>query len=458
MMRAYANQDLIAAIATPRGNGGVGVVRISGKDLEVRKLANMVLKKIPKPRHADYLPFFGKDKQVVDEGIALYFPAPNSFTGESVLELQAHGGAIILDCLLSEVLNLGARLANPGEFSLRAFTNGKMDLLQAEAISDLISAGSETAARSATRSLQGEFSKHVNNLLTQLVELRRYVEAAIDFSEEEIDFLGEGQVVDKLQRLQSVVSDLLVSAQQGALLQRGASLAIVGEPNVGKSSLLNKLTATDTAIVTEVAGTTRDVLREQIQIDGLPIHLVDTAGLRETDDIVEKEGIARSWKEVEQADCILFIWDLSTGFNPLLGEVLPQIIKRAGEKVPVIAVGNKVDQIVGNFVENLSSKFTEVHLSAKTGCGVDKLRDEIKTLVGFQSSMESPFIARRRHVAALKRAQESLHAAMKPAQEKLGDCLAEELGYAQKALSELTGEFSSDDLLGEIFSNFCIGK
>jgi tRNA modification GTPase len=457
-MRAYDNQDLIAAIATPRGNGGVGVVRASGSDSDIRALAEAMLGKQVQPRVASYLPFLNKQKDVLDEGIALYFPAPHSFTGESVLELQAHGGAVILDCLLAEVLQHGARLANPGEFSLRAFTHGKMDLLQAEAICDLISAGTDVAARSATRSLQGEFSSHVNALLEQLKALRRYVEAAIDFSEEEIDFLAEGQVLEKLETIKVAVSDLLSSAQQGVLLQQGASLAIVGEPNVGKSSLLNRLTASDAAIVTEVAGTTRDVLREQIQIDGLPIHLVDTAGLRKTEDIVEKAGIERSWKEVEQADCILFVWDLSTGIDPLKQGILSQVLARIGEKVPIIAVGNKLDQVVGKFVSNLGSDIVEVTLSAKTGAGVDKLREEIKSLVGFQSNMESPFIARRRHVAALERVQKSIQAAVKPAKAKLGDCLAEELRYAQSALSELTGEVTSDDLLGDIFANFCVGK
>jgi tRNA modification GTPase len=458
MMRPFANDDLIAAIATARGSAGVGIVRVSGPDQEIRELAQTVLKTTPQPRHALYTPFYDSKQTVLDEGLALYFPAPHSFTGESVLELQAHGGCVILDCLLAEVLQQGARLANPGEFSLRAFCNGKLDLLQAEAVSDLISAGSEVAARSATRSLQGEFSKRVQHLLGQLIELRRYVEAAIDFSEEEIDFLGEGQVLDKLQSLRLAVAELLQGAQQGSLLQHGANLAIVGEPNVGKSSLLNRLTATDTAIVTDIAGTTRDVLREQIQIDGLPIHLVDTAGLRETDDRVEQAGIERSWREVEQADCILFVFDLSTVSYPQRDGIYAQIKLRVGEKVPVIAVGNKQDQVQREAVDNLGEKDEFVAISAKTGLGVDQLAEKIKSLVGFQSTMESPFIARRRHVVALQRVQQRLDDAVAPAQAHLGDCMAEELRYAQQALSELTGEMTSDDLLGEIFSNFCVGK
>jgi tRNA modification GTPase len=458
MMRAFDNQDLIAGIATPRGNAGVGIVRVSGRDSEIQEFSKKILGLVPQPRFARYLPFYDADKKVIDEGIALYFPAPHSFTGESVLELQAHGGAVILDCLLSFVLQIGARLANPGEFSLRAFVNGKIDLLQAEAICDLISAGTEAAARSASRSLQGDFSSRVNAIGDQLLLLRCYVEAAIDFSEEEIDFLGEGQVMEKLGAIEKSVFQLLNSAQQGVLLQQGATLAIVGEPNVGKSSLLNRLTARDVAIVTEIAGTTRDVLREQIQIDGLPIHLVDTAGLRETDDRIEQAGIARSWREVEHADCILFVWDLSTGNNPKESKILLEIIKRAGKKVPIIGVGNKSDRVVGNFRDNMGLDFPVVFLSAKMGDGVDKLREEIKSLVGFQSNMESPFMARRRHVSALEHVYHALLAAREPAEAALGDCLAQELRYAQDALSELTGQMTSDDLLGEIFSNFCIGK
>jgi tRNA modification GTPase len=457
-MRAFDNQDLIAAIATPRGNAGVGIIRISGKEADIHAVANQILGEIPEVRSARYLPFYDSDNKVIDEGIALYFKAPNSFTGESVLELQAHGGAVILDCILSRVLELGARLAHPGEFSLRAFTHGKIDLLQAEAICDLISAGTEVAARSASRSLQGDFSAHVNKIRDELIALRCYVEAAIDFSEEEIDFLAEGQIIQKLSVMQASIAQLLCSAQQGALLQQGATLAIVGEPNVGKSSLLNRLTARDAAIVTEIAGTTRDVLREQIQIDGLPIHLVDTAGIRKTEDKIEKAGIARSFREVEQADCILFVWDLSKNLYPQESKILNDVVARMGPKVPIIAVGNKADRVSDFRVDELKLDFPVVLLSAKTGEGVDRLREKIKSLLGFQSSFESPFLARRRHVAALERVYHSIVAARQPAEAGLGDCLAEELRYAQDALSELTGEMRADDLLGEIFSNFCVGK
>lgn len=458
MTRLFDNHDLIAAIATPKGNGGVGIVRLSGPDQDIQKIAEKIIKKVPKTRYAQYTSFFSESGDVVDEGIAIYFPAPHSFTGESVLELQAHGGAVVLDCLLAAVLQQGARMANAGEFSMRAYMNGKMDLLQAESICDLITAGTEAAARSATRSLQGEFSKHVNGLLEKLIELRRYVEAAIDFSEEEIDFLQEGQVAEQVDSLQKSVNELLKKAQQGVLLQQGASLAIVGEPNVGKSSLLNRLTATDTAIVTNVAGTTRDVLRERIQIDGLPIHLVDTAGLRETQDQVEKVGIERSWQEVSRADCLLFVWDLSTTTDPSGSEILQKIQEKVGKQVPVVLVGNKLDQAVDNSVGNLGSACDQIWLSAKTGAGVDKLRERIKELMGYHSETEAPFTARRRHISALERVLAALQAGKQQVDNGLGDCLAEELRYAQEALAELTGEFSSDDLLGEIFANFCVGK
>jgi tRNA modification GTPase len=306
--------------------------------------------------------------------------------------------------------------------------------------------------------LQGEFSSQVNELLQHLIELRRYVEAAIDFSEEEIDFLGQGQVIEKLERLQKSVSILLKGAQQGSLLQQGATLAIVGEPNVGKSSLLNRLTATDTAIVTEIAGTTRDVLRERIQIDGLPIQLVDTAGIRETTDFVEQAGIVRSWKEIEQADCILWVFDLSTERYPQKSRIYREILKKTHGKTPVVAVGNKLDEAPHWGVDNLGVNEGVVALSAKTGQGVDQLREKIKALVGFQSIHESPFIARRRHVIALERVFGALNAATVQAKARLTDCLAEELRYAQTALAELTGEITPDDLLGEIFSNFCVGK
>lgn len=457
-MRRLVDKDLIAAIATSRGCGGVGIIRVSGPDDQIRRLANAILHFYPQARFAHYTAFYSQHDEKLDEGIVLYFPAPHSFTGESVLELQAHGGVVILDCLLAQVLQQGARLANPGEFSLRAFCNGKIDLLQAEAVSDLITAGSEVAARSAVRSLQGDFSQRVHALLQQLIELRSYVEAAIDFSEEEIDFLADGQVVQRLQDLYGAVRELLTGAKQGSLLQQGATLAIVGEPNVGKSSLLNRLTATDTAIVTDIAGTTRDVLREQIQIDGIPIYLADTAGLRETDDPVELVGIERSWREVEQADCILFVWDLSTAIDPKSNELFVRILRHAGGTVPVIAVGNKSDQAAKQVVDDLSKRDEVVAVSAKTGEGFQKLAEKIKQAIGFQSTLESPFIARRRHVAALQRVLEHLDQSIAPARDGLGDCLAEELRYAQVALGELTGEVTSDDLLGEIFSNFCVGK
>ena len=451
-------QEVIAAIATPPGIGGVGIVRVSGPDATVRSIAKQLLSQVPKPRHAAYLPFNDSAGASIDNGIALYFPAPHSFTGESVLEFQAHGGVVVVDLILAEVLRAGARMASPGEFSLRAYLNGKLDLLQAEAVCDLITAGTQMAARSATRSLQGEFSARVNALLDSLMSLRCFAEAAMDFVEEEIDFLADGEVIVKLTELLAKVEALLGSANQGVLLQRGATLAIVGEPNVGKSSLLNQLTQTDAAIVTPIAGTTRDALHESIQIDGLPIHLVDTAGLRDTNDIVEKEGVERSWKEVEKADCIILVWDLSTANTEQSFALFDEIATRAGHHVPLIAVGNKQDKAVGNSVSNLGVDCESVLVSAKSGHGVDKLRALIKKIVGYQPQGDTPFIARRRHVFALQRVQSSLQAAIKRAQEGVVDCMGEELRYAADALGELTGVVTADDLLGEIFSRFCVGK
>lgn len=449
-------EDTIAAIATPPGSGGVGIVRVSGPDVET--IATAILGKLTKPRNASYMPFFTKNDETIDEGLAIYFPAPHSFTGQSVLELQAHGGPVVLDRILGRVLELGARMANAGEFSLRAFVNDKMDLLQAEAIADLISAGSEQAARSAARSLQGEFSNQVNSLVAALTSLRVYVEASIDFVEEEIDFLAQGQVHEQTEELLHQVQKLLSTASQGALLQRGAALAIVGEPNVGKSSLLNRLTGEDSAIVTAVPGTTRDVLREQIQIDGLPIHLVDTAGLRDTQDIVEQAGIERSWREVAKADCLIFVWDLSTGYSKPEGAIWEAICTRLPKTIPVLLVGNKLDLCTETIVDNLPITSATVYLSAKSGSGIEQLREEIKQTVGYRQPLESTFIARRRHVTALQRAEQALQTSLQLCRAGDGVCLAEELRIAQQALGELTGAVSADDLLGKIFGQFCIGK
>ena len=401
------HNDTIVAQATPPGRGGVGILRISG--LKAREVAETVLGKLPKPRYADYLPFKDADGSTLDQGIALWFPGPNSFTGEDVLELQGHGGPVILDLLLKRILIIpGLRIARPGEFSERAFLNDKLDLAQAEAIADLIDASSEQAARSALNSLQGAFSARVNHLVEALTHLRIYVEAAIDFPDEEIDFLSDGKIEAQLNNVISDLDAVRAEARQGSLLREGMKVVIAGRPNAGKSSLLNALAGREAAIVTDIAGTTRDVLREHIHIDGMPLHIIDTAGLRDASDEVERIGIERAWQEIEQADRVLFMVD---------------------------------------------------RLSARTGEGVDVLRNHLKQSMGFETNMEGGFLARRRHLQALAEAAEHLEQGKAQLLGAwAGELLAEELRLAQQNLSEITGEFTSDDLLGRIFSSFCIGK
>jgi tRNA modification GTPase len=445
----WNNPDTIAAVATPPGRGGVGIIRISGK--QVSELATAILGSLPSPRKASHRLFKAADGTPLDDGIALYFPAPHSFTGEDVLELQGHGGTVVLDMLLKRCVELGARLARPGEFSERAFLNDKLDLAQAEAIADLIDSGSEQAARSALRSLQGEFSSAVNTLLTGLVELRVYVEAALDFPDEEIDFLADNEVTRRLDSIKQQLHSIFQKARQGSLLREGMHLVIVGRPNVGKSSLLNALAGQETAIVTDIAGTTRDVLRERINLDGMPLHIVDTAGLRDSDDPVEKIGIERAWKEIERTDLILLLVDDTRHDEPENTEILA----RLPPHLPSITVHNKID-LSG---KQPGRQGEHIYISAKHDQGIEALRAELKTRMGYQGEAEDTFIARRRHLQALENTQAAVGRAEHQLREfNAGELMAEELRVAQDALGQITGRFSPDDLLGEIFSSFCIGK
>ncbi|MFK5968600.1 MAG: tRNA uridine-5-carboxymethylaminomethyl(34) synthesis GTPase MnmE [Candidatus Marithrix sp.] len=433
-------QDTIVAIATPIGRGGIGVIRVSGS--LVIKIANIILKQLPKPRYATYSDFCDKNDKLIDQGIALYFPAPNSFTGEDVLEFQGHGGSVVMDLLLDSIVNLGARLARPGEFSERAFLNNKLDLIQAEAIADLIDSSSDQAVRCALRSLQGEFSTQINELVKKLIWLRSYVEAGIDFSDEEIDLLADGQIITKIEKLIENLDVILAKAQQGYLLKEGMQIVLVGEPNVGKSSLLNCLAGRDTAIVTPLPGTTRDIIKEQIQIDGMPLHITDTAGLRETKDIIEQEGIRRTKLAIEAADLVVLLLDDNSD---------PNYSQALLDKSPLI-IHNKID--LSHHLAGMQNGI--LYLSAKTGEGVDILKEYLKKKMGLQSNTEGNFMARRRHLDALQRARLSLTIALNNS--VAFELLAEELRQAQQALNEITGEFTSDDLLGEIFSTFCLGK
>ena len=449
-------QETIVAQATAPGRGSVGIVRVSGP--KAGEVAKALLKQDLKPRYAHYLPFFDRNDNVIDEGLALYFPGPSSFTGEDVLELQGHGGPVILDLLQKEITSHGIRLARPGEFSERAFLNDKLDLAQAEAIADLIDSSSEEAARSAVRSLQGAFSKRVNELVEELINLRIYVEAAIDFPEEEIDFLSDGKVQGDLDRVIDKLSTVFTEARQGSLVRDGMTVVIAGRPNAGKSSLLNALSGRDSAIVTDIAGTTRDVLREHIHIDGMPLHIIDTAGLRDSDDVVEQIGVKRAFDEIASADLVLLMVDSTTTSATNPHDIWPEFVDRlpAGEKITVIR--NKVD-LSSEEAGVTEGEFPVIRLCASTGKGVDNLRQHLKTLMGYTGTTEGSFSARRRHIEALEQARSYLS----QGKEQLlgmgaGELLAEDLRQAQQALGKITGEFSSDDLLGRIFSSFCIGK
>jgi len=444
--------DTIAAIATPPGRGGIGVVRISGPS--ALRIGSSISGLSPLARQAYFSRFRAADDEIIDEGLLIYFPAPNSFTGEEVVELQGHGGPVVMDMLLERCTELGARIARAGEFSERAFLNDKLDLAQAEAIADLIDSETRTAARLAIRSLEGEFSDRIHHLLDGLIHLRMYVEAAIDFPEEEIDFLADGKVEADLQGLAEELDRLQQSAQQGRVLRDGMTLVIAGLPNAGKSSLLNALAGSERAIVTDVPGTTRDILREHIQIDGMPVHLVDTAGIRETEDQVERIGVEKAQSEITVADRILWVYDgaadpTHAAFDP---DHLPQ-------GVPVTFVHNKADlsdRPLGLYQEKGTD---EVRISAKTGEGVEALRQHLRNCMGLQQGSEGEFLARRRHLEALERTRDHLdHGKTALVHGMAGELLAEDLRQAQMSLSAITGEFSADDLLGEIFGSFCIGK
>jgi tRNA modification GTPase len=465
-----SRHDPIAAIATAPGRGGVGIVRISGAQLQ--PLVQALCGRSLRAREATYLPFRAADHSVIDQGLALYFPAPHSYTGEDVLELQAHGGPVVLQLLLARCLEAGAqtdptngrprvpglRVAQPGEFTQRAFLNDKIDLAQAEAIADLIDASTEAAARSASRSLAGEFSREIHVLRDALIHLRMGVEATLDFPEEEIDFLQQTDAQGQLDRLRAQLARVMQRTRQGALLREGIRVVIAGQPNAGKSSLLNALAGAELAIVTPIAGTTRDVVTQAIQIEGVPVHVIDTAGLRDSDDPVEKIGIERAWAQIERADALVFLHDLTRRDDPAYLAADAQIQRLLADKRPaglaLIEVWNKADAHAGPAPEG------SIALSARTGQGLQALRRKLLEVAGWQSSAEGVWLARERHVHALRRVEQHLVAANEflAPQALALDLLAEELRLGQNALNEITGEFSADDLLGVIFSKFCIGK
>jgi len=462
------DSDAIVAIATAAGRGGIGVVRISfgrAGEAAVQPLMLALTGHQLKPRHATYVGFLDETGNALDRGIALYFPAPHSYTGEHVLELQGHGGPIVLQLLLQRCIDagkaFGLRLAEPGEFTRRAFLNDKLDLAQAEAVADLIEASTEAAARSAGRSLEGAFSRDIHQLVEEVITLRMLVEATLDFPEEEIDFLEAADVRGKLARIRERLTQVLADARQGALLREGLSVVLAGQPNVGKSSLLNALAGAELAIVTPIAGTTRDKVAQTIQIEGIPLHVIDTAGLRETEDEVEKIGIARTWNEIEKADVVLHLLDARTGMT----QEDESIAARFPQGVPVVRVLNKTDLTeIAPAVQQLNdprvADLREVRLSAKHGNGVELLRVELLRIAGWQAGAQSVYLARERHLIALRAAAQHLQLAAEHADQNAQalDLFAEELRLAQDQLNSITGEFTSDDLLGVIFSRFCIGK
>ncbi|MET0985106.1 MAG: tRNA uridine-5-carboxymethylaminomethyl(34) synthesis GTPase MnmE [Steroidobacteraceae bacterium] len=451
-MGVGAHTDTIVAIATPSGRGGIGVVRVSGSG--VASIAEAICRIAPEARVARVRPFVDAIGAVIDTGLALYFPSPASYTGEDVLELHAHGSPVVLDLLLARITELGARLAEPGEFTRRAFLNDKLDLAQAEAVADLIDSSSVQAARAAMRSLQGEFSRVVTALVEALIQARMYVEAAIDFPEEEVDFLSDASLHARLAGIRENLERLLARAEQGALLRNGFKVVIAGKPNAGKSSLLNALAGYDAAIVTNVPGTTRDVLREQVNIDGLVVQLADTAGLRDEADIVEAEGIRRAQREMQHADHVLYVVDVSRPEFPVGLAAELELLSSGGGATLVL---NKID--VSRPTAALELSIPAVAISAATHAGLDELRSHLKRIAGQHSEGEDVFLARRRHLDALHRAGEHFQQAEQQLrQRRAGELAAEELRRAQEALSEITGEFTSDDLLGRIFSSFCIGK
>ncbi|MDI1278748.1 tRNA uridine-5-carboxymethylaminomethyl(34) synthesis GTPase MnmE [Methylobacter sp.] len=460
------NLDTIAAIATPPGNGGVGIIRISGalvpeiaKHLIRRACSQQAggIHSIPEdnkeltPRRALYSSFTDDNGSVIDSGITLYFPAPASYTGEDILELQGHGGSVVLDMLLRRVLSLGARLANPGEFTERAFLNDKLDLAQAEAVADLIESSTEQSVRSAQKSMQGVFSVQINELVEELTELRIYVEAAIDFVDEEIDFLTDGVVENRIVKILHRIGEIQKTAQQGRLLRDGMTVVLAGKPNAGKSSLLNALAGHEAAIVTDIAGTTRDVLKERIQLDGMPLHIIDTAGLRESDNPIEQEGIRRAHQEIKNADKILLLIDAR---DPEVESILTTL--PSGN---ITQIYNKIDLLGLEPEIKQTESGTQIYLSIKTGSGMELLKQHLKQSVGFNEATDNVFIARRRHIEALSKGHEFVESALDQLRgSQAGELVAEDLRQAQNSLAEITGKFTSDDLLGKIFSSFCIGK
>jgi len=449
--------DTIAAIITPPGRGGVGIIRLSGKTLKPFFVPLLGVK--PTARKATLTPFLDLDHQEIDRGLVLYFPAPGSFTGEETMELHAHGSPVVLDQLMSRIIDLGARQARPGEFSERAFLNGKLDLAQAEAIADLIDATTLQAARGAVRTLKGDFSKRINALMENLTKLRVYIEASIDFPEEEVDFLSDGKVESDLQTIIAQTRDILKNTGQGVLLKEGMSVAIAGKPNAGKSSLLNALAEYDRAIVTDVPGTTRDVLIEQINVDGLIVHIIDTAGLRESEDSVEREGIRRAWQQISEADRVLWVVDSSIESISNSKEEWPEYRQRFPERKNVTTILNKIDLNESNDWSD-DKNGDVIHVSTLTGQGLDNLKAHLKTIAGYSGEGEGVYMARRRHLSALGDALDCVVRARLHliAATSAGELVAEELRQAQQQLGLITGAFSSDELLGEIFSSFCIGK
>lgn len=465
-MLTASDSDTICAIATPPGRSGVGIIRLSGP--LCLTLANHLLGFTPKPRHAHYCSFLDLSGNVIDQGIALFFPGPHSFTGEDVLELQGHGGMWLLDSILKTAVTAGARLARPGEFSERAFMNNKLDLAQAEAIADLINASSAEAARSALRTLQGDFSRLIDGLAESIIGLRVYLEAAIDFTDEEIDFLSEGRIAERLQDILRQLEGVLEQARQGALIRDGMAVVIAGKPNAGKSSLLNALAGKDSAIVTDIAGTTRDILSEHIHIDGMPLRITDTAGLRDSDDVVEQEGIRRALAAIEQADRVLLMIDASQEHvdNNNLSEYLDTPffapLREALERSSLTLIQNKIDlanQQPALLPAEHPDDATLIRLSARQQQGMDLLRQHLKDCMGYQSEGEGSFIARRRHLDALNRARDCLQQAARQLNNYgAAELVAEDLRHAHRHLGEITGEFTTDELLGRIFSSFCVGK
>ena len=442
--------DTIAAIATASGAGGIGVVRVSGPAVQL--IAAQVLGSCPAPRHASYLDFKQANGDLIDRGIAIFYPNPHSYTGEDVLELQAHGGTALMQILLARCIALGARQAEPGEFTRRAYLNDKIDLAQAEAVADVINAATIEAAKSAVRSLSGEFSQRINALLLKLIDLRMFVEACLDFPEEEIDFITQGRVAEKLASIITELNSVFSKAKQGSLLREGINVVLVGQPNVGKSSLMNQLAGEEIAIVTSIAGTTRDTIKNAIQINGVPLHVIDTAGLRETDDEVEKFGIARTWRAAESANIALLLVDAAHGIT----ETEKSILARLPQEIRKIWVHNKIDVANELPLAKEINGAMHIYLSAKTGAGLELLKSHLLKLAGYENNSEGVFMARARHLEALLKVE--THLSIAGQQIKSAELLAEELRIAQAALGSITGEFTPDDLLGEIFSKFCIGK